>query len=207
MAERLVENILTAQRTDRRRPRHRCGRTDRPEPRRLADGRPRPAQAPRRQDRGTAGVAPSFQGPTAIPGIGVRTGARILMDVGDGSSLPPAAHLAAYASLAPTTWSSGSSIRREQPSRHGNKQLKRAFSLSAFTAMADPASHTYCDKKITQGKRRTQALLCRQTPSRSPLCHAPRRNGTAEEGPQQGSAGCQPQHRCRILRRLTSDEA
>lgn len=95
-----------------------------------------------------------------MPGIGVRTGARILIDVGDGSSFPTAAHLAAYAGLAPTTRSSGSSIRGEQPSRRGNKQLKRALFLSAFAALADPVSPTYYDKKISQGKHHTQALLC-----------------------------------------------
>jgi transposase len=97
---------------------------------------------------------------TSMPGIGVRTGARILIDVGDGSGFPSAAHLAAYAGLAPATRSSGSSIRGEQPSRKGNKQLKRAFFLSAFAALADPASRTYYDKKIGQGKHHTQALLC-----------------------------------------------
>ncbi|MFC8950989.1 IS110 family RNA-guided transposase [Streptomyces rochei] len=97
---------------------------------------------------------------TSMPGIGVRTGARILIDVGDGSSFPSAAHLAAYAGLAPATRSSGSSIRGEHPSRRGNKQLKRAFFLSAFAALADPASRTYYDKKIAQGKHHTQALLC-----------------------------------------------
>ncbi len=97
---------------------------------------------------------------TSMPGIGVRTGARILIDVGDGSTFPSAAHLAAYAGLAPATRSSGSSIRGEQPSRRGNKQLKRAFFLSAFAALADPDSRTYYDKKIAQGKHHTQALLC-----------------------------------------------
>ncbi|MEY9969267.1 transposase [Streptacidiphilus sp. MAP12-16] len=97
---------------------------------------------------------------TSMPGIGVRTGARILIDVGDCSCFPSAAHLAAYAGLAPATRSSGSSIRGEQPSRRGNKQLKRAFFLSAFAALADPASRTYYDKKIAQGKHHTQALLC-----------------------------------------------
>jgi transposase len=57
----------------------------------------------------------------SMPGIGVGTGARILIDVGDGSNFPTAAHLAAYAGLAPATRSSGSSIRGEQPSRRGNK--------------------------------------------------------------------------------------
>ncbi|KES03390.1 mobile element protein [Streptomyces toyocaensis] len=70
------------------------------------------------------------------------------------------AHLASYAGLAPATRSSGSSIHGEQPSRRGNKQLKRAFFLSAFAALADPASRTYYDKKISQGKHHTQALLC-----------------------------------------------
>ncbi|MFE9387742.1 IS110 family transposase [Streptomyces sp. NPDC007025] len=97
---------------------------------------------------------------TSMPGIGVRTGARILIDVGDGSGFPTAAHLAAYAGLAPATRSSGSSIRGEQPSRRGNKQLKRAFFLSAFAALSEPRSRTYYDKKIAQGKHHTQALLC-----------------------------------------------
>jgi transposase len=97
---------------------------------------------------------------TSMPGIGVRTGARLLIDVGDGSGFPSAAHLAAYAGLAPATRSSGSSIRGEQPSRRGNKQLKRAFFLSAFAALADPASRAYYGKKINQGKHHTQALLC-----------------------------------------------
>ncbi len=97
---------------------------------------------------------------TSMPGIGVRTGARILIDVGDGRWFPSAAHLAAYAGLAPATRSSGSSNRGEQPSRKGNKQLERAFFLSAFAALADPVSRAYYDKKISQGKHHTQALLC-----------------------------------------------
>lgn len=95
-----------------------------------------------------------------MPGAGVGTGARILIEVGDGSTFPTAGHLAAYAGLAPATRSSGSSIRGEQPSRRGNKQLKRAFFLSAFAALGDPASRASYDKKIAQGKHHTQALLC-----------------------------------------------
>lgn len=97
---------------------------------------------------------------TSIPGVGVRTGARILIEVGDGSTFPTAGHLAAYAGLAPATRISGSSIRGEQPSRRGNKQLKRAFFLSAFAALGDPASRAYYDKKVAQGKHHAQALLC-----------------------------------------------
>jgi transposase len=96
----------------------------------------------------------------SMPGVGVRTGARILIEVGDGSTFPTAGHLAAYAGLTPATRSSGSSIRGEQPSRRGNKQLKRAFFLSAFAALSDPASRAYYDKKIAQGTHHTQVLLC-----------------------------------------------
>ncbi|MDX6330447.1 MAG: hypothetical protein QOI83_2830, partial [Streptomycetaceae bacterium] len=70
---------------------------------------------------------------TSMPGIGVRTGARILIDVGDATSFARAAHLAA--GLAPATRSSGSSIRGEQPSRRGKKQLKRAFFLAALASL------------------------------------------------------------------------
>jgi len=40
---------------------------------------------------------------TSMPGIGVRTAINILVHVGDGSAFPTAAHLAAYAGLAPVT--------------------------------------------------------------------------------------------------------
>ncbi|MFE3316176.1 transposase, partial [Embleya sp. NPDC059213] len=116
----------------------------------------------------------------SMPGIGVRTGARILIDVGDGSRFPSAAHLAAYAGLAPATRSSGSSIRGEKPSRRGNKQLKRAFFLSAFAAPADPASRSYHDRKIAQGKHHTQAPL-RLARRRTDVLFAMLRDGTFHE--------------------------
>ncbi len=60
---------------------------------------------------------------------------------------------------APVTRRSGSSIRGEQPSRRGNKQLKRALFLSAFAALRDPISRAYYARKISQGKRHNQALI------------------------------------------------
>ncbi len=97
---------------------------------------------------------------TSMPGVGVRTSARILLEVGDGSSFPTAGHLAAYAGLAPVTRRSGSSIRGEHPPRSGNKQLKRAFFLAAFAALRDPASRAYYDRKRTEGKKHNAALIC-----------------------------------------------
>ncbi len=50
---------------------------------------------------------------TSMPGAGIRTGARILVEVGDGSTFPAAGHLSAYAGLAPGGPELGSSIRGE----------------------------------------------------------------------------------------------
>ncbi|AXH89348.1 IS110 family transposase [Micromonospora aurantiaca] len=97
---------------------------------------------------------------TSMPGIGVRTAARILLEVGDGTAFPTPGHLAAYAGLAPVTRRSGSSIRGEHPPRGGNKNLKRAFFLAAFASLADPTSRAYYDRKRAEGKRHNAALIC-----------------------------------------------
>lgn len=95
---------------------------------------------------------------TSMPGVGVRTAARLLTEV-TSRAFASAAHLAAYAGLAPVTRRSGSSIRGEHPSRRGNKNLKRALFLSAFAALRDPVSRAYYTRKIGQGKRHNQALI------------------------------------------------
>ena len=98
---------------------------------------------------------------TSMPGVGVRTAPRILIEVGDASSFPTAGHLAAYAGLAPVTRRSGTSIRGEHPPRAGNKHLKRALFLSAFAALrADPASRAYYDRKRPRGKKHNAGRIC-----------------------------------------------
>lgn len=97
---------------------------------------------------------------TSMPGVGVRTAARILLDVGDASAFPTAGHLAAYAGLAPVTRRPGTSIRGEFPARAGNKHLKRALFLSSFAALKDPTSRAYYDRKRAQGKKHNAALIC-----------------------------------------------
>lgn len=114
---------------------------------------------------------------TSMPGVGVRTAARILLEVGDASSFPTPGHLAAYAGLAPVTRRSGSSIRGEHPPRGGNKQLKRAFFLSAFAALADPTSRAYYDRKRAAGKKHNAALVCLAR-RRVDVLHAMLRTGT-----------------------------
>ncbi|MFJ9448393.1 IS110 family transposase [Kitasatospora sp. NPDC101235] len=124
---------------------------------------------------------------TSMPGIGVRTGARILIDVGDGSGFASAAHLASYAGLAPVTRNSGSSIRGERPSRRGNKQLKRAFYLAAFAALSQPESRAYYDTKRRQGKHHVAALVCLAR-RRIDVLFAMLRDGTLYQAPEASAA-------------------
>ncbi|MGW5648885.1 IS110 family transposase [Saccharopolyspora sp. NPDC003752] len=97
---------------------------------------------------------------TSMPGIGVRTAARILLEIGDASAFASSAHLAAYAGIAPVTHRSGSSIRGEHPAHTGNRKLKRAFFLAAFAALSDPVSRAYYDRKRAEGKKHNAALIC-----------------------------------------------
>ncbi len=113
---------------------------------------------------------------TSMPGVGVRTAARLLTEVA-GKRFPTAGHLAAYAGLAPVTRRSGSSIRGEYSSRRGNKILKNAMFLSAFAALRDPESRAYYDRKISQGKRHNQALLALAR-RRSDVLYAMLRDGS-----------------------------
>lgn len=97
---------------------------------------------------------------TSMPGLGVRTAIKILTIVGDGAAFPTAAHLAAYAGLAPVTRRSGSSIKGETRSQRGNRALKSALFLSAFASLADPTSRAYYDRKRAENKRHNAALIC-----------------------------------------------
>lgn len=119
---------------------------------------------------------------TSMPGVGVRTAARLLIDV-VSRAFASAGHLAAYAGLAPVTRRSGSSIRGELPSRRGNKQLKRAMFLSAFAALRDPVSRAYYARKISQGKRHNQALIALAR-RRCDVLFAMLRDGTLYSPPQ-----------------------
>ena len=94
----------------------------------------------------------------SMPGVGVRTAARLLTEV-TTRPFASSAHLEAYAGLALVTRRSGSAIRGEHPSRRGNKVLKRTLFLSAFAALRDPVSRAYYERKIQQGKRHNQALI------------------------------------------------
>lgn len=96
----------------------------------------------------------------SMPGIGPRTGARILAEIGDGSAFADGSKLAAYAGLAPVTRQSGTSLNGESRSLRGNHRLKNAMFLAAFASLRDPASKTFYDRKRREGKRHNAAVIC-----------------------------------------------
>jgi transposase len=96
----------------------------------------------------------------SLPGVGPRLGARILIEIGDIRQFRTAPQLAAYAGLGPTPHQSGTSIRGDRVTRFGNHRLKNAFFLAAFSSLKHPPSRTYYDRKRSEGKRHTQAVLC-----------------------------------------------
>ncbi|NKX56123.1 IS110 family transposase [Arthrobacter sp. E918] len=127
---------------------------------------------------------PLHQVLTSMPGIGVRTCARILTEVAC-KEFASAAHLASYAGIAPVTRRSGTSIRGEHTSRRGNKKLKRALFLSAFAALHHPPSRAYYDRKRAEGKRHNQALIALAR-RRSDVLFAMLRDGTLYQDPEPG---------------------
>lgn len=99
---------------------------------------------------------------TSMPGIAVRTASQILLAIsGDITRFNSAAHLAAYAGIAPVTRRSGTSIRGEHPARGGNKRLKNALWQTSFiAAFHDPENHAYYQRKRNEGKRHNAAIIC-----------------------------------------------
>ena len=63
---------------------------------------------------------------TSMPGVGVRTAARILTEV-VGKDFTGAGHLASCAGIAPLTRRSGTSIRGEHAAKGGKGRLRRAL--------------------------------------------------------------------------------
>jgi transposase len=96
----------------------------------------------------------------SLPGIGPRTGARILAEIGDGSRFTNGSRLASYAGLAPVTRQSGRSLNSETKSRRGNHRLKNAMFLAAFASLRCPESKAFYDRKRLEGKRHNAALIC-----------------------------------------------
>ncbi|MGH9058463.1 MAG: IS110 family transposase [Acidimicrobiales bacterium] len=95
-----------------------------------------------------------------LPGIGPRTGARILAEIGDPARFETGDRLAAYAGLAPAKRQSGKLLNAEAKSRRGNHRLKNAMFLAAFASLRSPESKAFYDRKRAEGKRHNAAVIC-----------------------------------------------
>jgi transposase len=72
---------------------------------------------------------------STLPGIGLRTGSRILVEIGDGTRFADGDRLASYAGLAPVTRQLGKSISGVSQSRRGNHRLTNAMFPAAIAAL------------------------------------------------------------------------
>lgn len=99
---------------------------------------------------GCVGQSPAVRSAGRVDGSDARPGCRW--------SLPD--QLAAFAGLAPITHQSGSSSNSQRTVRRGNRTVKNLFSHAAMSsALSDPASRDYYQRKRAEGKRRNGALL------------------------------------------------
>ena len=96
-----------------------------------------------------------------MPGFGVILGAEFIAATGgDISVFASADRLAGVAGLAPVPRDSGRITGNLRRPRRYDRRLLRACYLSAHIAIrTDPASRTYYDRKRTEGKTHTQAVL------------------------------------------------
>ena len=131
-----------------------------------------------------------------MPGVGIKTASNIVLPIGDCQDFADAAHLAAYAGIAPTTRRSGTSVRGEFPTRAGNKQLKNAMFRSAWIAShCHPASRDYYLRKRAEGQRHNAAVMwlarsrCNVIYPLPPRPMHPRRSRAEPRPPAVGDSG------------------
>jgi len=96
----------------------------------------------------------------SMPGIGVRTGGRILLEVGDVTAFLTSGDLAAYAGLAPVTRRSGTSIRGEHPPRGGNKLLKPRSSCPCSRPRPTRSAGPTTTGNAPRARKHNAALIC-----------------------------------------------
>jgi transposase len=95
-------------------------------------------------------------------GCGVVLAASIIGEVGDVNRFKSPAALAKYAGCAPRQCSSGKTTRWRK-TRSGNRRLTTAFhrmALSQISRMGNDKARTYFQKKVSEGKSKSQALVC-----------------------------------------------
>ena len=99
---------------------------------------------------------------TSMPGFGSLLGAELLAATnGDLTNFNTADRLAGIAGLAPVPRDSGRISGNLKRPRRYDRRLLRTFYLAANNSIKTcPESRTYHDRKRTEGKRHSQAVLC-----------------------------------------------
>lgn len=95
-------------------------------------------------------------------GCGTTLAAMIVGEIGDINRFHSPGSLAKYAGCAPRECSSGKT-KRFRKSRSGNRRLNSAFhrmALSQISRMGNPAAQKYFKRKVSEGKSKSQALVC-----------------------------------------------
>ncbi len=97
----------------------------------------------------------------SMPGIGVLLGAEVLAAIGgDMTAFASADHLAGYAGLAPAPRASGRVSGNLHRPRRYHRGLQRALYTSALVSIrCNDQSRIFYDRKRSEGKRHTQAVL------------------------------------------------
>jgi transposase len=97
----------------------------------------------------------------SMPGIGVLLGAEFLAGTGGDMTISgSAARPAAYAGLAPAPRDSGQVTGSLHRPRRYNRTLQRVFYASAQISIRfSPDSKAFYDRKLTEGKHHTPAVL------------------------------------------------
>ncbi|MFJ2094729.1 transposase [Streptomyces sp. NPDC087901] len=88
-----------------------------------------------------------------MPGVGVRTGTRILFEVGDGSTFPTVGHLAAYAGLAPATRKNEAASHAREPGasrsvKRRNASCRRPRRRSRFPGPRTATQSSICTRTV-----------------------------------------------------------
>jgi transposase len=108
--------------------------------------------------------ANSFPGANllTIPGVGQKTLAAILSVVGtDGSAYPDGKSFIGYIGFFPKIYESGETRRDNIISKRGPNYIRRALYIAAVACLKhNPELKALYDRKISQGKKPKQALIC-----------------------------------------------
>jgi transposase len=97
----------------------------------------------------------------SMPGFGVTLGAEFLAAIGgDMAAVDSVDRLAGVSGLAPVPPDSGRITGNlKRPRRYDRRLLRTCYLAAQIAIRTDPASRTYYDRKRTEGKTHTQAVL------------------------------------------------